>query len=67
MESLRHKSLILNMAGQALRKQGQRSCQKNIKAEVSSGLHEINILFDRKLVVNVFHREIANEFFRRII
>ena len=40
---------------------------KNIKAEVSSGLHEINILFDRKLVVNVFHREIANEFFRRII
>ena len=54
------------MAGQALRKQG-RDHVKNIKAEVSSGLHEINILFDRKLVVNVFHREIANEFFRRII
>ena len=40
---------------------------KNIKAEISSSLHQINIFFNRQLIVNVFHRKISNEFFRRII
>lgn len=40
---------------------------KNIELEICGSLHQINISFYRKLIVDIFHREIAYQFFRRII
>lgn len=37
---------------------------KNIETEIGSSLHEINIFFNREAVVDIFQREISNQFFR---
>lgn len=49
---LHHMSLIWNMDGPAVHRQGQIT-YKNIKAKISSGLHEIYIFLYGKFIIDV--------------
>lgn len=48
---------------------GKRSTSslREMEKKISSRLHQVNVFLDRKFIVDIFKRKIANQFFRRFI